>query len=56
MSIQFKVREIKHPGDPSAAPKFYARHVHSGEISLEDLATDISHASSINEPDVYAVL
>lgn len=56
MSIKFNVHEIGKPGDPAAPKKFYARPVHSGEISLEDLASDISHASSVNEPDVYAVL
>src|SRR5690606_31259450 len=29
---------------------------HNGEVTLEDLASDISHASSINEVDVVAVL
>ncbi len=56
MAIKFNIQEIGNPGDPNAPKKFYARPVHTGEISLEELASDISHASSINEPDVYAVL
>lgn len=56
MAIKFNVHEIGNPVDPAAPKKFYARPVHSGEIDLEALATDISHSSSINEPDVYAVL
>ncbi len=56
MSIKFNVIEIASPSDPEAPKKFYARPVHTGEIVLEDLASDISHASSINEADVYAVL
>jgi predicted histone-like DNA-binding protein len=56
MSIQFKVLEIGKPAAPTANKKFYARAVHSGEITLENLAADISHASSLTEPDVYAVL
>lgn len=56
MAIKFNVHEIGNPGDPDAPKKFYARPVHSGEIDLEELAGDISHASSVNESDVYAVL
>jgi predicted histone-like DNA-binding protein len=56
MAIKYNVAEIGKPGDPTAPKKFYARPVHAGEIVLEDLASDISHASSINEADVYAVL
>lgn len=56
MAIKFNVQEIGNPQDTGAPKKFYARPVSSGEISLEDLATDISHASSINEADVVAVL
>src|SRR5690606_33379885 len=48
--------EIGKPGDPDAPKKFYARPVHAGEITLEDLSADISHASSLTESDVYAVL
>lgn len=56
MAIKFNIHEIGNPVDPNAPKKFYARPVHNGEITLEELATDISHASSINESDVYAVL
>ncbi|MDR2283430.1 MAG: HU family DNA-binding protein [Sphingobacterium sp.] len=56
MAIRFNIHEIGNPSDPTAPKKFYARPVHTGEISLEDLAADISHASSITESDVYAVL
>ncbi|MBD1433821.1 DNA-binding protein [Sphingobacterium sp. DN00404] len=56
MAIKFNVQEIGNPQDAAAPKKFYARPVSSGEITLEDLASDISHASSINEADVMAVL
>lgn len=56
MAIKFKVLEIGNPADPMAVKKFYARTLHSGEITIEDLAEDISHASSITESDVFAVL
>lgn len=54
--MKFNIIEIASPLDPEAPKKFYARPVHTGEVLLEDLAADISHASSINESDVYAVL
>lgn len=56
MAIKFNIMEKGKPGDPTAPKKFYARPVHTGEISLEDLSEDISHASSLTESDVYAVL
>lgn len=56
MAIKFNVQEIGNPQDAAAPKKFYARPISSGEITLEDLASDISHASSINEADVMAVL
>lgn len=56
MAIKFNIVEIGKPGDPAAPKKFYPRPVHSGEITLQDLAEDISHASSLTESDVYAVL
>lgn len=56
MAIKFNVQDVGNPRDGNAPTKFYARPVSSGEITLEDLASDISHASSINEADVMAVL
>jgi|SRR5690606_25735636 len=56
MAMKFNVIEIANPLDPEGPKKFYARPVHTGEVLLEDLASDISYASSINESDVYAVL
>ncbi len=56
MAIQFNVLEIGKPMDPDAPKKFYARPVSKGEVTLEDLSEDISHASSVNASDVYAVL
>ena len=56
MAIKFNVLEIGKPGDLEAPKKFYARPVHSGEITLEDLSADIAHSSSLTESDIYAVL
>jgi len=56
MSIKFNIQEIGNPQDANAPKKFYARPVNNGEVTLEDLASDISHSSSINEADVMAVL
>lgn len=56
MAIKFNVREVGKPGDVNGPKKFYARPIHSGEVTLEELSEDISHASSITRSDVYAVL
>ncbi|MFC3198956.1 HU family DNA-binding protein [Parapedobacter deserti] len=54
--VRYNVVEIGKPGDPTAPRKFYPRPVHTGEITLEDLADDIAHTSSLTASDVYAVL
>lgn len=56
MAIKFNTHEIGNAMDPTAAKKFYLRPVSSGEITLDELASQISHASSLTEADVYAVL
>ncbi len=56
MAIKFNVHEIGSVIDPAAPKKFYLRPVSSGEKSLDDLAAEISHASSLSEADVHAVL
>ncbi len=56
MSVKYKVQEKRNPGDPGAPQKFYARPVSTGEVTLDELSEDISHASSVNQSDVYAVL
>lgn len=56
MAIKFNIHEMGNPSDQDAPKKFYARAVHSGEVTLDELSADISNSSSINESDVYAVL
>lgn len=56
MAIKFKVQEIGNPQNLQAPKKFYARPLNAGSVDLEELSDDISNASSINLPDVYAVL
>jgi len=56
MAIKFNVLEIGNPANPAAPKKFYARIIHSDEITLEDLSADIAHSSSLTDADVYAVL
>ncbi|WP_345231971.1 HU family DNA-binding protein [Olivibacter ginsenosidimutans] len=56
MAIQFNIVEKGNPSDLAAPKKFYACPISAGEITLEDLVDDISHASSVTEADVYAVL
>ena len=56
MAIKFNIHEIGSVIDPSAPKKFYPRPVSAGEMTLNDLAEEISHASSLTEADVHAVL
>lgn len=56
MSIKFNVQEIGNALNPEAPKKFYLRPVSSGEMTLDDLATEIAHTSSLTEADVHAVL
>jgi len=56
MAIQFNIVEKGNPSDITAPKKFYVSPVSAGEITLDDLVDDISHASSVTESDVYAVL
>ncbi|MBE8722790.1 HU family DNA-binding protein [Sphingobacterium pedocola] len=56
MAIKFNVHEIGNRIEPNAPKKFYARPISSGEKTLDDLAAEISQASSLTEADVYAVL
>src|SRR5690606_40675576 len=56
MAIKYNIHAIGSNIDPTAPKKFYLRPVSSGEKTLDDLAADISHSSSLTESDVYAVL
>lgn len=56
MAMKFNIHEIGNAIDPTAAKKFYLRPISSGEKTLDDLASEISHSSSLSEADVYAVL
>jgi len=56
MAFKFNIQEIGNAIEPTAPKKFYLRPVSSGEMTLDDLASEISHASSLTEADVHAVL
>jgi len=56
MAVKFKVVELGNPQNENAPKKFYARSVSTGSIGLEELSDDISNASTVTLPDVYAVL
>ncbi|SFS60147.1 HU family DNA-binding protein [Sphingobacterium wenxiniae] len=56
MSIKYNVHEIGNAIDPTAPKKFYVRPISSGEITLDELASQISHSCSLTEADVYGVL
>lgn len=56
MAVKFNTHAIGNALDTDAAKKFYLRPVSSGEKTLDELASQISHASSLTEADIYAVL
>ena len=56
MPVQYTVVAKGNPSDPNAPKKFYAQAKSSGEISLRDLANQISKRSTLSSVDVIAVL
>jgi predicted histone-like DNA-binding protein len=56
MPVQYTVVAKGNPSDPKAPKKFYAQAKSSGEISLRDLANQISKRSTLSTVDVVAVL
>ena len=56
ISIKIKAVALKNPQDPTAAPRYYAKPVNQGELSLDDLSKTIAKMSTVSMTDVYAVL
>ncbi len=56
MSVKFKSVSRKNPSDLTAAPKYYARAIGDGEMTLDDLAVMIADQNTVTEADCYAVL
>ena len=44
------------PGDETAPKKYYAKAQASGEVTMDEMAEDISYATSLTDGDVLNVL
>ncbi len=54
--VKYVLVERGNPGNRAAPKKWYAQHKSSGEMTLRQLAKDLSNGSTVNMPDVMAVL
>lgn len=55
MSVKYSVVALRNPRKISEPPKFYAKAQAHGNISLETICENVSHAGSIIRGDVLAV-
>ena len=55
MSVKYSVVALRNPRRISEPPKFYAKAQAHGNISLETICENVSHAGSIIRGDVLAV-
>ena len=55
MSIKFKPTQIAMPQSPNYG-KWYAKMVPTGTITSKQLAEEVSHASTVTQSDMLAVL
>ena len=56
MAIKYKLVQKINPAKPTDPKKFYANLVTRGEVSLRELAKEISAISTVSSPDVMAVI
>jgi predicted histone-like DNA-binding protein len=56
MGVNYKSVPKKNPGNQAAPAKYYAQVVSSGEMTLRDLAKQISLISTVSTADTMAVL
>lgn len=54
--INYSIAEMKNPSDKDAAPKYYAKMQASGVVDLDDMAEEISYATTLTDGDVLNVL
>lgn len=54
--INYSVTGMKNPADHDAAEKFYAKMQASGVVDLDDMAEEISYATTLTDGDVLNVL
>ena len=56
MAVQYSIIQRIKPGDPAAPRKFYAIAKSTGEVTLRELAENISDISTVSSIDTLAVL
>jgi predicted histone-like DNA-binding protein len=56
MAFKFKAIPKKNPRKPQDPAKFYPSPVYAGDVTVRELAKEISELSSLNTIDVLAVL
>ena len=54
--INYSVTGMKNPSDKDAVEKFYAKMQASGVVDLDDMAEEISYATTLTDGDVLNVL
>lgn len=54
--ISYSVAGMRNPNDNEAAEKFYAKMQASGVVDLDDMAEEISYATTLTDGDVLNVL
>lgn len=54
--INYSIAEMKNPSDKDATPKYYAKMQASGVVDLDDMAEEISYATTLTDGDVLNVL
>lgn len=48
--------QMSRPGDKTSPKKYYAHMQASGEVSLDEISTDIAYATSLTDSDVLAAI
>nr|DAV78494.1 MAG TPA: DNA-binding protein [Caudoviricetes sp.] len=54
--INYSIAAMMNPSSKEAAPKYYAKMQASGEVDLDDMAEEISYATTLTDGDVLNVL
>lgn len=52
MAIHYSVVAMKNPQDPEAPVKYYARSQAAGVVDINELAEEISYATTLTDGDV----
>lgn len=54
--INYSIAEMRNPKDDSQPSKFYAKMQATGTVDLDDLAEEISYATTLTDGDILNVL